>query len=60
MPRIKKELEGVIMQKWYWKFPLDVYALGPVEANGEKDSRAKAREWAGVSRLPAGFQTWRA
>lgn len=46
--------------KWYWKFPLDIYAIGPTEAVSEKESRAKARKWAGCSRLPNGFQTWKA
>ena len=47
------------MYRWYWKFPLDAYALGPIKARNEGHSRALAREWTGVSRLPAGFQTWR-
>jgi hypothetical protein len=47
--------------KWYIKFPLDVYALGPVEfvnPVGEKEVRKYAREFEGCTRLPNGFQCW--
>jgi len=46
---------------WYMMFPGDVYALGPVRFNhevNEQEVRAYAREWAGVTRLPNGFQCW--
>ncbi len=48
-------------KRWYVKFPLDAYALGPVrfEAEvGEAEVRAWAREWEGVKRLPQGFECW--
>lgn len=47
---------------WYIKFPLDVYALGPVRFDnpvGEKEVREYARKWSGVKRLPQGFQCWK-
>ena len=52
--------------KWYLKFPLDAYALGPVHFDrrkydkppDEKEARQYAREWEGVKRLPQGFQCW--
>lgn len=52
--------------KWYIKFPLDAYALGPVEFNrkeyekppNEKDVREYACDWEGVKRLPRGFECW--
>jgi len=46
---------------WYIKFPADVYALGPVRFDkpvGAGWVRQWAREWAGVVRLPRGFQCW--
>jgi hypothetical protein len=48
------------LSRWYWFFPGGVYALGPCGpfAN-ERESRADARAWAGVTRLPRGFQTWK-
>ena len=48
-------------KRWYIKFPLDVYAMGPVEFEnsvGEKEVRKYARKWEGVKRLPMGFQCW--
>jgi hypothetical protein len=48
-------------KRWYIKFPLDVYALGPVEFEkpvGEKKVREYAREFEGCKRLPRGFQCW--
>ena len=46
---------------WYISFPCDAYALGPIrfdEPVGESKAKAWAREWAGVTRLPNGFQCW--
>ena len=46
---------------WYVKFPLDAYALGPLEFS-EPVSEKEVREWARsldkVERLPRGFQCW--
>lgn len=52
--------------KWYLKFPLDAYALGPVAFDrqkypkppNEKEVRDYARTWEGVKRLPRGFECW--
>ena len=47
--------------RWYIKFPLDAYALGPVDFGlpvGEKEVREYARRFDGVKRLPRGFQCW--
>lgn len=52
--------------KWFIKFPMDAYALGPVyfdrheydQAPDEKDVREYARQWEGVKRLPQGFECW--
>jgi len=47
---------------WYIKFPADVYALGPVrfdEPVDEDTVRKWAKNWAGCSRLPKGFECWR-
>jgi hypothetical protein len=46
---------------WYIKFPGDAYALGPIRFNheaNETEVREYAKEWAGVKRLPKGFQCW--
>jgi len=48
-------------KKWYIKFPLDAYALGPVEFDkpvGEKEVREYARKFEGCKRLPRGFECW--
>jgi len=48
-------------KRWYIKFPLDVYALGPVDFEnpvGETEVRKYAREFSGCSRLPKGFECW--
>ena len=48
-------------RKWYVKFPLDAYALGPVDFKKEVNVgtvRAWARWFEGVRRLPHGFQCW--
>lgn len=45
-------------QRFYIMFPTDAYALGPVPARTEAEARQWAREWAGVKRLPKGFQCW--
>jgi hypothetical protein len=46
-------------RRWYWKFPLDAYALGPCGPfRNETESRAAARDFDGCKRLPAGFETW--
>ena len=47
--------------RWYIKFPLDAYAIGPIEFNrfvGEKEVREYARQFDGIKRLPRGFQCW--
>jgi len=47
--------------KWYIKFPLDAYALGPVDFKrpvGERKVREWARSFEGVKRVPYGFQCW--
>lgn len=46
---------------WYIKFPRDVYAMGPIRFEnevGETEVRKYAKNWAGCSRLPNGFQCW--
>jgi len=49
-------------KKWYIKFPMDAYALGPVEFKkpvDEREVRRFAREYEGnIKRLPRGFQCW--
>lgn len=48
-------------KRWFIKFPLDPYALGPVEFEkkvGEREAREFARNFDGCRRLPAGFQCW--
>ena len=48
-------------KRWYLKFPLDAYALGPVEFEkpvDEQEARKYARKFEGVTRLPRGFQCW--
>ena len=48
-------------KKWYIKFPLDCYALGPVHFEKpvvELKVREYARKFEGVKRLPRGFQCW--
>jgi hypothetical protein len=52
--------------RWYIKFPLDAYALGPIHFSSrdypkgadENDARQFARKWEKVKRLPAGFSCW--
>jgi hypothetical protein len=47
--------------RWYVKFPIDAYALGPFEFTrpiGARACRAYVREWAGVKCLPRGTQVW--
>jgi len=49
------------VKKWYIKFPLDAYAMGPIDFlkdDGEKEVRAYAREFDGCARLPKGFECW--
>jgi hypothetical protein len=46
---------------WYIKFPCDAYAMGPVRFSkpvDEKEVRAYARKFSGLTRLPAGFECW--
>jgi hypothetical protein len=46
---------------WYISFPCDAYALGPIRFDHEADEqevRQYARNWAGVTRLPNGFECW--
>jgi len=48
-------------KRWYLKFPLDAYALGPVDFDkpvNEQKAREYARKFEGVTRLPRGFQCW--
>jgi hypothetical protein len=48
-------------KKWYCKFPLDAYALGPWDFEypiTEAEFREYIRKWEGVKRLPRGFQCW--
>lgn len=48
---------------WYIKFPQDAYALGPIYFGrpvNEHHVRQYARVFAGVKRLPRGFECWRA
>jgi len=48
-------------KRWYIKFPMDAYAMGPVEFKepvNERAVRKYAREFEGVNRLPVGFQCW--
>ena len=48
--------------KWYIKFPLDAYAMGPIDFHiddTEKEVRQYAREFEGVTRLPRGFECWK-
>ena len=48
-------------KKWYIKFPLDAYALGPMKFSnpvGEEEVRHKARVFSGCKRLPKGFECW--
>lgn len=52
--------------KWHYRFPLGVYAFGPVHFDrrdydkppNEKEMRDYMRKWEGVKRLPEGFQCW--
>ena len=49
------------IRKWYIKFPADAYALGPIDFSAEdteKEVRAYAREFEGVTRLTRGFECW--
>ncbi len=48
-------------KKWYIKFPLDAYAMGPIEFRepvDERRIRKYAREFSGYKRLPHGFSCW--
>jgi len=48
-------------KKWYIKFPLDAYALGPVTFENEVDEievRKYAKRWEGVKQLPKHFECW--
>ena len=48
-------------KKWYIKFPLDAYAMGPVSFDkpvGERKVKEYARKFEGCKRLPHGFQCW--
>ena len=50
-----------ISNRWYVKFPLDAYALGPFEFTRSvctRACRAYVRRWAGIRRLPRGTQVW--
>lgn len=47
--------------RWFIKFPLDAYAMGPVDFGkpvGIEAVRKYAREWEGIKRLPRGFECW--
>lgn len=48
-------------KKWYCKFPLDAYALGPIEFENyinEKMFRKYVRKWLGIKKLSKYFQCW--
>lgn len=45
-------------KRWYFKFPTEFYALGPIEADSEAAVRQWVREFTGLKRLPAGFECW--
>ena len=48
-------------KRWYIKFPLDAYALGPVNFDkevGEQEVREYARKLDGCVILPQGFVCW--
>lgn len=48
-------------EKWYVKFPLDAYALGPItfpRLVTEKEVRQYVRKLENVKRLPRGFSCW--
>ena len=50
-----------ISTRWYVKFPLDAYALGPFQFARPvcaRACRAYVRQWAGIRRLPRGTQVW--
>lgn len=47
------------MIKFYWRYPSITYAH-ECYAENEQVARAQIREWLNVSRLPAGFELWRA
>ena len=56
-------MEGseIMCNKWYIKFPMDAYALGPVDFGkpvSEKEVRQYARDFEGCKRLPIGFECW--
>ena len=48
--------------RWFIKFPLDAYALGPSPDffTNERDARKYYREWDHLKRLPAGTELWKA
>ncbi len=48
-------------KKWYIKFPLDAYAMGPIEFREPVDEeyvRKYAREFSGCKRLSHSFSCW--
>lgn len=44
--------------RYYIQFPTDAYALGPIPAQNEREARAWAKAWTGLTRLPKGFRCW--
>lgn len=46
--------------RYYIKFPGSTYALGPITANNKEEVIKFAREFAGLKKLPKGFEFWKA
>lgn len=44
--------------EWFIKFPMDAYAMGPIEASSAAAVRRWARTFFGYARLPVGVQVW--
>lgn len=50
-------------KRWYIKYPLDAYALGPITLNKPTSNPKKVREYVRETyhrgeKLPRGFQCW--
>lgn len=48
------------MKGFYYRFPDDFYACGPIEGTSERNVRAWLREFYGLKRLPRGLEVWEA
>jgi hypothetical protein len=47
------------MKRYYIKFPLNAYALGPISARNEREAREQARKlFTYGKRLPRNFECW--